>query len=85
MLSNDSERESLMKLIYVILIVSAVVVLLFVVVEGRRLGVRRLWAPFVAMFTVGVSLALPLFLLLRQLRIGERASDELNGNPSKAR
>lgn len=74
-----------MKLIYVILIVSAVVVLLFVVVEGRRLGVRRLWAPFVAMFTVGVSLALPLFLLLRQLRIGERASDELNGNPSKAR
>lgn len=84
MLSNDSERESLMKPICVILIVSVVVVLLFVVVEGRRLGVRRLWAPFVAMFTVGVSLALPPFLLLRQLRIEEGASNGLNDNPGKA-
>jgi hypothetical protein len=62
-------------------IVSAVVVLLFVVVEGRRVGVRHLWAPFVAMFTVGVSLALPLFLLLRQLRIEERARNGLNVDP----
>lgn len=52
-------------------IISAVVVLLFVVVEGRRLGVRHLWAPFIAMFRVGVSLALPLFLFLRQFRLEE--------------
>ena len=60
------------------LVVSAAAVLLFVVVEGRRLGVRHLWAPFVAMVVVGVSLALPLFLLLRQLRIEERSGDGFN-------
>lgn len=50
-------------------LVSGIVVLVFVVVEGRRVGVRHLWAPFVAMFVVGVSLSLPLFLLQRQLRL----------------
>jgi hypothetical protein len=49
-------------------IVSAVVLLIFVWVEGRRLGMGRLWLPIVAMFTVGVSLALPLFLYLREAR-----------------
>jgi len=38
----------------------------FVVAEGRRLGVRHLWAPVVASLAVGVSLGLPLFLYLRQ-------------------
>lgn len=65
-------------------IVSAVVVLLFVVVEGRRLGVRHLWAPFVAMFTVGVSLALPLFLLLREIRLEERSNNAFNADTGKA-
>lgn len=49
-------------------IVSAVVLLIFVWVEGKRLGMGRLWLPVVAMFTVGVSLALPLFLYLREVR-----------------
>lgn len=61
-------------------LVSAIVVLLFVVVEGRRLGVRHLWAPFVAMFTVGVSLALPLFLLLRQIRLEERPDNAFDSD-----
>lgn len=65
-------------------IVSAVVVLVFVVVEGRRLGVRHLWAPFVAMLTVGVSLALPLFLFLRQLRMEERPNNLFNSDAGKA-
>ena len=50
-------------------LVSAVVVLIFVVVEGRRLRMRLLWLPFLAMFTVGVSLALPLFLLMREFAL----------------
>jgi hypothetical protein len=51
-------------------IVSAVVVLVFTVTEGRRVRAPYLWAPFLAMFTVGVSLALPLFLLLREFGLG---------------
>jgi hypothetical protein len=40
----------------------------FVVQEGRRLGLRHLWAPIACSLTVGVSLALPLFLLMREQR-----------------
>jgi hypothetical protein len=45
--------------------VSAVVLWVFVLIEGRRLGIRRLWAPLAASLVVGVSLGLPLFLYLR--------------------
>jgi hypothetical protein len=46
-------------------LVSVVVLLAFIAVEGRRLRMRRLWLPVAATFAVGVSAALPLFLLMR--------------------
>ncbi len=45
---------------------SAVVLIFFVRREGKRLGVRHLWLPIVAVLTVGVSLGLPFFLYLRE-------------------
>ena len=49
--------------------ISSAVVLVFIAKEGAKLGVRgRLW-PVLAVFTVGVSLAFPLFLYLRELRL----------------
>jgi len=50
-------------------IVSSLVLWVFVFAEGRRLGIRHLWAPIVANFAVGVSLGLPLFLYLRERRL----------------
>lgn len=50
-------------------VVSAVVLLVLVFTEGRRLGMKHLWAPVLGIFMVGVSLGLPLFLYLRQLHI----------------
>ena len=50
-------------------IVSAIVLWVFVATEGRRLGVRHLWAPVAATLAVGVSLGLPLFLYLREARL----------------
>ena len=50
-------------------LVSAVVLAVFTTIERRRLPVRARWAPFVALLTVGVSLALPLFLYLREAAI----------------
>ncbi len=50
-------------------VVSAVVLFLFISVEGRRLGLRRLWLPIAATCLVGVSLGLPLFLYLRERRV----------------
>ena len=50
-------------------IVSSVVLWAFVVIEGRRAGVKHLWAPIAASLAVGVSLGLPLFLFLREARL----------------
>ena len=51
-------------------IVTSVVLWVFVAVEGRRAGIRHLWAPLAASLLVGVSLALPLFLYLRERHVG---------------
>jgi hypothetical protein len=50
-------------------LVSAIVLISFVQTEGKRLGMRLLWLPTVAVFLVGVSLGLPLFLYLRQIQL----------------
>ena len=47
-------------------IVSSVVLWLFVFSEGRRLGMKRLWVYVICNLAVGVSLALPLFLMFRE-------------------
>ena len=54
-------------------IVSAIVLISFIRIEGRRLGMRLLWLPIVAGLLVGVSLGLPLFLYLRQLQLDRAA------------
>jgi hypothetical protein len=58
-------------------LVSAIVLVVFVSVEGRRLHMRSRWLPIVALVLVGVSLGLPLFVYLRELE-QERASHLTN-------
>jgi hypothetical protein len=48
-------------------IVSSVVLWALVIIEGRRAGMRHLWAPIAANIMVGVSLGLPLFLCMREV------------------
>ncbi len=55
-------------------IVSAIVLILFVRIEGTRLGMRLLWLPILATFFVGVSLGFPLFLYLRQRQLDRVAA-----------
>ncbi len=50
-------------------IVSTVVLWTFLVIEGRRSGLTHLWAPIAGSLLVGVSLGLPLFLYMRELRL----------------
>lgn len=50
-------------------IISSITLWVLVVVEGRRHGVRHLWAPIAANLLAGVSSGLPLFLYLRELRL----------------
>ena len=47
-------------------VVSSFVLWIFVFSEGRRLGMKHLWLYVVCNLLVGVSLALPLFLLFRE-------------------
>ena len=55
-------------------IVSSLVLWMFVLVDGRRDGVRHLWAPIAANLAVGVSLGLPLFLYLRESALERRTA-----------
>nr|WP_244725526.1 DUF2834 domain-containing protein [Paenibacillus mangrovi]MCJ8012697.1 DUF2834 domain-containing protein [Paenibacillus mangrovi] len=50
-------------------LVSAIVLIGFILFEGKRRGMRFLWLPIVGTLVVGVSLGLPLFLLLREIHM----------------
>ena len=50
-------------------LLSAAIFLLFVFVEGRRLGMRRLWIAPLLVLTVGLCCALPLFLAQRERKL----------------
>jgi hypothetical protein len=52
-------------------LVSAVALVGFMRVESARLSIHRRWLPVLALLTVGVSLALPLFLYMRESRLEE--------------
>jgi uncharacterized membrane protein (DUF441 family) len=49
-------------------LVSALVFLVFSVAEAKRISMRNWWVSWLGL-CVGVSLALPLFLLLRQIHL----------------
>lgn len=46
-------------------LISGIAIIVFVLAEGRRLAMPRLWLPL-SCLVVGPSLALPLFLFLRE-------------------
>jgi hypothetical protein len=53
-------------------IVSSLVLWVFVFWEGRRSQMKHLWLYIVCNLTVGVSLALPLFLFVRERKLSAR-------------
>ena len=55
-------------------VMSAVVVIAFLLLENARVTIRNRWLVPVALLTVGVSLGLPLFLYLRERTIEEPAN-----------
>lgn len=53
-------------------IISSLVLWAFVFNEGRRRGMKNLWAYILCNMAVGVSLGLPLFLFFRERKLSER-------------
>src|SRR5271154_4001101 len=51
----------------------------FIVVEGRRVGIPHVWIyPLLSIF-VAISVALPLYLIARQIKLAERQSVDQGG------
>ena len=50
-------------------IVSAIVLIAFILWEGRRVRMSALWVPIAATCFIGVSCGLPLFLFMRERQI----------------
>jgi hypothetical protein len=57
-------------------LVSAIVLIVFMRLESSRLNVPRRRIPVLAVLLVGVSLAFPLFLYMRELRLEEMRAAE---------
>lgn len=55
--------------------VSALTLMVFTGRESDRLGLPRRWLILLAVLTVGVSLALPLFLYLRESKLERLSGD----------
>jgi hypothetical protein len=60
-------------------LVSSLVLVVFMRAESAKLEIRGRWFPVLALLSVGVSLALPLFLYLR-----EQALERRQGAPKTA-
>lgn len=56
-------------------LVSAVVLIAFIRHEGRRASIPGLWLPIVGTCAVGISLGLPLFLLMRERELRRTLSE----------
>lgn len=69
LLVQQAFQSSISSFAWADVIISAVVLLLFIFWEGRRLKMKNLWLPVLGTCTVGVSLGLPLFLMLRENRL----------------
>jgi AcrR family transcriptional regulator len=63
-------------------LVSAVVLIAFMRVESRRVAIPRRWLPVLALLAVGVSLALPMFLYVRELRLEQIQATQKNAMPA---
>lgn len=57
------------------LLVVAIAAVIFMIVEGRRLGMRRVWLFLLAVPLVALAFAFPLFLAFRERALQRREAD----------
>ncbi|RXJ89018.1 hypothetical protein CRV01_10380 [Arcobacter sp. CECT 8983] len=50
-------------------IISAIVLIVFILIEGKKQKMNKLWLPIFGTLLVGVSFGLPLFLFMREIQI----------------
>lgn len=75
MLFNEATQNRISAFAWLDVIISVVVLIGFILYEGKRIGVKYKWIPIIGTLTVGVSFGLPLFLLLREIQM-EKMKDK---------
>ncbi|MDR6726883.1 hypothetical protein J2W91_005408 [Paenibacillus amylolyticus] len=69
LLLNEATQNRISAFAWLDVIISVVVLIGFMLYEGKRIGIKHKWIPIIGTLTVGVSFGLPLFLLLREIRM----------------
>ncbi|MCM3172908.1 MULTISPECIES: DUF2834 domain-containing protein [unclassified Paenibacillus] len=68
-LLNEATQNRISAFAWLDVIIAAIVLIGFILYEGKRIGIKHKWIPIIGTLTVGVSFGLPLFLLLREIRM----------------
>ncbi|MGO4528549.1 DUF2834 domain-containing protein [Paenibacillus sp. 2TAF8] len=68
-LLNEATENRISAFAWLDIIIAAIVLIGFILYEGKRIGVKHKWIPIIGTLTVGVSFGLPLFLLLREIQM----------------
>ncbi len=74
LLINEASQTHIGAFAWLDVIVAAVVLIGFILYEGKKEEMKFLWLPIVGTLIVGVSLGLPLFLLLREIHMEKKRS-----------
>ena len=63
---NQIKASQFSRCITIDLLLAAAVLIVFIAVESRRLGMKQAWIPILLTCIVGVGTGLPVFLLMRR-------------------
>ena len=55
-------------------IISAIVLIIFIIYEGKKQNMSCLWLPLIGTVSIGVSFGLPLFLLMREIQFAKNST-----------
>ncbi len=69
LLLNEATQNRISAFAWLDVIIAVIVLIGFILYEGKRIDIKQKWIPITGTLTVGVSFGLPLFLLLREIRM----------------
>jgi hypothetical protein len=74
---NDSKVTAASRSLTVDIVLFFLAAAILMVVEARKHGVRFVWAYIVGGFAIAISVAFPLFLIAREIRVGRPEATRL--------
>ncbi|GAF64651.1 hypothetical protein BTS2_1544 [Bacillus sp. TS-2] len=75
-LINEVSQSNISSFAWLDVIVAAIVLIGFILYDGKKKGMKHLYLPIIGTLTVGVSFGLPLFLFLREIHIEKKKTNK---------